>query len=80
MLIKFYDIRNHRIYPYRILMIPPNKSVELTACSLRVYRKGRAGSTLIRAAAHFHVVLQNNASELALRWRQTIEIVERQEN
>jgi len=49
--------------------IAHNQSVELTslrpkelrlgtaACSLRVYRKGRANSTLIRVAAHFHVVL-----------------------
>jgi hypothetical protein len=30
--------------------------VELTACSLRVFVKGSAGSALIRAAAHFYVI------------------------
>jgi 2-polyprenyl-3-methyl-5-hydroxy-6-metoxy-1,4-benzoquinol methylase len=33
-----------------------NKTVELTACSQPVYRKGRADSAPISAAAHFHVI------------------------
>jgi hypothetical protein len=33
-----------------------NKPVELTACRSRFFVKGRAGSALIRAAAHFYVI------------------------
>ncbi len=36
-----------------------NKTVELTACSQPVYRKGRADSAPISAAAHFHVRRMN---------------------
>ena len=45
-------------------MVRPNKPVELTACSSRVYCKVRADSKPIRAAAHFPVRSINRIKEM----------------